>query len=1360
MSSRASVAGTCKGGGAVISNQNDVDVTPRAAFGTGVTTRLWTLVAGVALVAGGWWLRTPSVGYLAFTVAATVATLVLALMQPRGARRWATAAAAALAAFSVVAGASQRDLTRIDGDWPAYRALVVKRGGAELRREIAQSLVELQAKATQALDAPNDAANAFASFGRLMSGSPEQGIVLYDGGVPFAWGGRLAVPPDSTKGPVGALHTPFYTVLYAEMTRGPRRAVAMAIAYAEPPGDQLAPAIGNRVAQSEGLHAFDVSPRASAASTDAIVVYAPNLADTLLVAHAVAPGEQEARLSALVRVRLTGALLLALAFACYLIASWRRQRSLPGRLLPLAVALALLALVPLNAFSGSGVLFDPTVYYAEVGGPFTASVGALGATAMILLLSLLLLLRRGLRIRRLWIAVPVALAILAASPALLRALGGGVSPPLGGVAVQLWLGWETALFLAAAAIFIAVAAVGSAALGVQRGLPPWVAPVLATLVAAIAPVVLRAPGTWPTWYRVLWMGVIATLALTRSHRRLVLVAGAVAALVATTLTWGAGVRGRATLADRDVGGLAIVDPDIVSVLQRLGGDLRAALPARTEAELAKRYMRSDLVGSGYPVDLMAWAPEGLPIAEVTLDQLTPPVRDVGQIAANARATGATQLQSVLGVPGAFVVLAVPHPDSSVTTVVVAPRTRLIATDPFAPLLGLEDRETGEPPYTVVLVEEQYGDSLPKTGTRWYRDANEMHGDHVVRTSRGEMRAHIEIELRSLGILLQRGALAVLLDLVLLFTLWIVAALPDGRVLRRLRVQLRRWGTSYRSRLTVVLFAFFVIPALVFALWSYERLRTEDRQSRDLVLREALRGISTDEEARRGASLVGHTDIPLLLYRNGELGGASQPLFDALAPMGAFLPPSVYGSLSAGREVYASLMEDVNAAPSLFGFRVSTSGSGKAYVIGAPARGTEAMLDQRRHDLAVLVACATVLGALAALALSRIASRSLAEPIGALRIAALAIARGDREPPLATRVPDEFQPVFSAFRRMAADLGESRVALESAQRRTAAILRNVASGVVAFDAEEAITLANPRAEAMLDRALPPGLAAAGLGEDTAVRLRAFASSALEEEEFELTMHGRQLQARLTRLSAGRGGSVLTLDDITDLARAQRVLAWGEMARQVAHEIKNPLTPIRLGVQHLKRAHADKRADFDSILETNAERILAEIDRLDEIARGFSRYGMGPSELQTAALLDVSEVVRDVVELEKLGEGSVAWRTAGIGTVVRAFAREDELREVMLNLLENARIAGATWVEVRVDGGTERVAIAVRDDGSGIPASVQARLFEPHFSTRTRGSGLGLAISRRLVESWGGEIAVASMEGEGTTVRIVLRGSGAG
>ena len=231
--------------------------------------------------------------------------------------------------------------------------------------------------------------------------------------------------------------------------------------------------------------------------------------------------------------------------------------------------------------------------------------------------------------------------------------------------------------------------------------------------------------------------------------------------------------------------------------------------------------------------------------------------------------------------------------------------------------------------------------------------------------------------------------------------------------------------------------------------------------------------------------------------------------------------------------------------------------------------------------------------------------------------------------------------------------------------------------------------------------------------------------------------------------------MTMDDVTDLARAQRVLAWGEMARQVAHEIKNPLTPIRLGVQHLRRARADARVDFDEILDQNVARILAEIDRLDEIARSFSRYGTAPAERLPAEPTDVAAVVRDVVELERLGRDGIEWRATGTESPVFALASEDELREVMINLLENARLAHARHVDMRVMVDGDRVRVDVKDDGHGISPDVLPRIFEPHFSTRTSGSGLGLAISRQLLEKWGGSIEIESGVGRGATVRIVLR-----
>jgi signal transduction histidine kinase len=229
----------------------------------------------------------------------------------------------------------------------------------------------------------------------------------------------------------------------------------------------------------------------------------------------------------------------------------------------------------------------------------------------------------------------------------------------------------------------------------------------------------------------------------------------------------------------------------------------------------------------------------------------------------------------------------------------------------------------------------------------------------------------------------------------------------------------------------------------------------------------------------------------------------------------------------------------------------------------------------------------------------------------------------------------------------------------------------------------------------------------------------------------------------------------------------------MARQVAHEIKNPLTPIRLGIQHLQRARAAGRADFDTILNQNAGRILAEIDRLDRIARTFSQYGSGSTERAPAEPTDLSAVLRDVVELERLDAATgIVWELSGVGDPVVVHARAEEAREVLLNVLENARLAGARRVVVRVrvvrgwseaspggggaaaNTGPGRAVILVEDDGEGIPPNVLPRIFEPRFSTRTSGSGLGLAVSRRVVEGWGGTISVQSQSGEGTRVTIVL------
>jgi two-component system nitrogen regulation sensor histidine kinase NtrY len=695
-------------------------------------------------------------------------------------------------------------------------------------------------------------------------------------------------------------------------------------------------------------------------------------------------------------------------------------------------------------------------------------------------------------------------------------------------------------------------------------------------------------------------------------------------------------------------------------------------------------------------------------------------------------------------------------------VVLAPKTRLFETDPFARLIGLDVDADVEPPYTVRLRERSPTD-VAKVGLTWRREGSELHGDGIARTGTSATPVHVEVELRPLDALVERGALLVMLDLGLVGLLWMASVVADGGAGRWLRARRRTWGRSYRARLSLALFGFFVVPAAVFAVWSYQQLATDAAQSRALLVSETLRALGGPSLAPLWLPAESQRlyNMPLFLYQNGELRDASDQLYAELAPVGRYLAPSVELNLAVSDEETSTLLEHIDGVATLFGYRGFHKPDAPFAVIAAPARADELTLGRRRRDLGVLVLFATAVGAIAALWLSGLAGRQLARPIGLLREAALSIAGGARSPPLETEPMVEFNPVFSAFRRMASDLHASRSALEEAQRQTAAVLRNVASGVVAVDADGFVSLANPRAEALLGTLLAPGTpfgdhAPAPIAEI----VTRFLHSDADEKAFESALEQQQLRGTLTRLA--RGGAVVTLDDVTELARAQRVLAWGEMARQVAHEIKNPLTPIRLGVQHLRRARADSRIDFDRVLEHNVNQILTEIDRLDEIARAFSRYGAAPEERQRATQIDVAAIVREVVSLERMGEqsaGGLDWQELGVDAPVFALARPDELKEVLLNVLENARLADAKRVSVSVDrtqadDGSRRVTITVRDNGRGIAPDILPRIFEPHFSTRTSGSGLGLAISRQIVEGWGGTIAVESTDNEGATVMISL------
>jgi len=504
---------------------------------------------------------------------------------------------------------------------------------------------------------------------------------------------------------------------------------------------------------------------------------------------------------------------------------------------------------------------------------------------------------------------------------------------------------------------------------------------------------------------------------------------------------------------------------------------------------------------------------------------------------------------------------------------------------------------------------------------------------------------------------------------------------------------------------------------------------------------------------------------LWLYRRGVLVATSSPVLGELGLVDPFLAPQVFrGTLED--ELETTIDARTGGRPTRVGFLVVAPGPpGEQGVLAVPQLLDDERIRQQREDLTFGILLATLVGLVAAIYLAGLAARRLAMPVAALREAAIAVGRGSDPPAFPPGTPREFEPVLSAFDRMVTDVRRSQAALEEARLRTARVLANVATGVIAVDDGLRVTMANQRASELVlggTETLAPGnvlpqTTAAGWAPVWKAVAEFIAENRDVIKELEFEVGGRQIRVQLALLGAAPDGCVIALDDATDLTRAARVLAWGEMARQVAHEIKNPLTPIRLGIQHLQRVRGKGHSTtFDATLKDTSERILAEIDRLDGIARAFSRFGTPhPSGAEQLPLepVDLAATAREVVQLYDLGATPRFEVRTSNGAPPPALARKDEVKEVLVNLLENARNADAKRVTVHVAASGRQLVVA--DDGRGVPPEALPRVFEPTFSTTSSGAGLGLAIARRLVESWGGVITLESDPGKGTRVTLTLQ-----
>ncbi len=508
-----------------------------------------------------------------------------------------------------------------------------------------------------------------------------------------------------------------------------------------------------------------------------------------------------------------------------------------------------------------------------------------------------------------------------------------------------------------------------------------------------------------------------------------------------------------------------------------------------------------------------------------------------------------------------------------------------------------------------------------------------------------------------------------------------------------------------------------------------------------------------------------------VYENGLLRATSKPELFA----SGLLPMRVDGDVQ--RRLLAEGM------PSLIIW--TTIGPSTIPVAYAPVRGAEPgrellvavpiILEQQqiardvdRVTEMLLLATVLLVGLLSVSA--AYLARTVARPVRDLVDATARIADGDYAARLVPRTQDEVAELVDGFNSMASALAAQRSDLERRRDYMERLLRHATTGVISTDPEGRIVTFNPAAKELLAVAgdslrtgadLVATLSATDELRPLAALLRSGACSRGEPTEVDFERDRQPHRFRLVRVnlpdpSGGTLGSLVLLDDVTELMRSNQLAAWAEMARAIAHEIKNPLTPIQLSTEHLQRLLRD-RGDLPSPdMEACLETIIKQVRMLYQIAGEFSAYAKLPSLAPEPA--DPVAFVRATIgpyRAAKPPNVELVERYEPTGQVA---IDSKVLSRALLNLVENALQAmpggGTLELSVRPDEETDEAVLAVRDTGSGLDPDVQKKLFEPYFSTKSSGTGLGLAIVLRSVEAHKGTIEVESELGRGTTFRIRL------
>ena len=434
---------------------------------------------------------------------------------------------------------------------------------------------------------------------------------------------------------------------------------------------------------------------------------------------------------------------------------------------------------------------------------------------------------------------------------------------------------------------------------------------------------------------------------------------------------------------------------------------------------------------------------------------------------------------------------------------------------------------------------------------------------------------------------------------------------------------------------------------------------------------------------------------------------------------------------------------------------------------------------RRSQLILFVVCGAIafLMLLAAVWLAILFASRLTEPIGGLMQAAEKVRGGDLSARVEEGPPnDELGQLARSFNRMASQIEQQRgelvhanTELDTRRRLTDAVLAGVSAGVLSVDAEGVVMRSNRSALDLLalpeDGVLGRPLISVMPELGPLVAQAAERPDRMTQGQVEILQRGSR-QILLVRISAASGaGYVVTFDDVTDLMSAQRMAAWGDVARRIAHEIKNPLTPIQLSAERLKRRYLKQIKEDPETFTMCTETIIRQVGDIGRMVDEFSSFARMPRP--TVKEEDAKEMCQQALFLQRNGNPDLRYVTNLPAHAVPLNCDRRQVSQVLTNILKNSAEAiegrderpdtplpqGEISLSLQEDAAGVR--IVVEDNGRGLPKEGRERLTEPYMTTRAKGTGLGLAIVKKIMEDHGGFLSLEDREGGGARISLVFR-----